>query len=123
MRDRIIHHRPTSAVDGGAVAADEASSIIRTKGPNGRSASTTWAWRRVKIASPAGGQRDSAPKALRWRHLSRWDRRRPLTITVKYRGGEECWYEVRARGSMGRFPGVVAIHDVIDEVMRGADRS
>lgn len=96
------------------------SSIIRTKESNECSVSTTWAWRKVKISRPAGGQDHSAPQARRWRHLPKWDRRRRLTITVKYRGGPECWYEVSARGSMGRFPGHVALHDAVAEIMRGA---
>lgn len=65
---------------------------------------------------PAGGQQHSAPKAPRWFGRAKRDPREPLTIKVKYRGGEECWYEVHARGSIGRFPGSVALHDVMREI-------
>lgn len=43
-------------------------------------------------------------------------RREPTGIVIVYRGGPECWYEVRARGSMKRFPGHAALHDVMAEV-------
>jgi hypothetical protein len=42
--------------------------------------------------------------------------RDPLSITVKYRGGPEAWYEIHARGSMGRFPGYVSLHDALSEI-------
>lgn len=42
-----------------------------------------------------------------------------MTITIKYRGGAECWYEIRARGSLGRFHGATALHDVMREIMAG----
>lgn len=78
--------------------------------------STTWAWRQVKIRRPAGGQQHSTAKPSRWFGRARRDPREPLTLTIKYRGGEECWYEVHARGEVGRFPGHVALHDVLREV-------
>jgi hypothetical protein len=42
----------------------------------------------------------------------------PITVSVSYRGGPEAWYEVHARGSVGRFPGYVALHDVMAEINR-----
>lgn len=78
--------------------------------------SATWEWRRVKIARPAAGQAAQVPKGRRWRHLPPWKRREKLTVTVRYRGGSQAWYEVRARGSMGRFPGDRALDDVMSEV-------
>lgn len=78
--------------------------------------STAWEWRRVKIRRPAGGQDGSAPKALRWFRLPPRNGRIPITISVKYRGGGECWYEIHARGQVGRFPGYVAIHDIMREI-------
>lgn len=84
---------------------------------NERMPSTTYAWRRVRVRSPAAGQEARVPKGRRWRHLSPWDKRRKLTITVRYRGGSEGWIQVDARGSMGRFPGHVQLIDVVLEVM------
>jgi hypothetical protein len=51
------------------------------------------------------------PQAL----LRRRDRRKPLTITVTYRGGPECWWELRARGAIVRRPGHVALEDVLSQ--------
>jgi len=79
-------------------------------------ASTTWEWKKVRMRRPAGGHSDSAAKPLRWRFRSPWDKRRPLTLTVTFRGGAEAWVEVHARGSAGRFPGHVALIDVLEEV-------
>lgn len=78
--------------------------------------STTWEWRKTKIRRPAGGHSGSAPKALRWFRLPPRDPRQVLTVTVKLRGGPECWYELHARGQVGRFPGWVALHDVMAEI-------
>ena len=70
---------------------------------------------------PAGGHDAVGRKAARWFHLPLRDRRKPLTLTISYRGGPECWYEVHARGSIGRFPGYAALHDVMNEIY-GVDR-
>lgn len=93
--------------------------------------STTWAHKRVRIKRPAGGQTQQSAEgrptparrrvALRWRHLSRADKRRNLTVTLRYRGGAECWVEVKARGSFGRFHGATALIDVLEEIVGGAD--
>lgn len=79
---------------------------------------TTWEWKQVKVRRPAGGHSGSAPKAPRWFRLPPRNPREPLTIKVKFRGGSECWYEVHARGSIGRFPGYIAIHDIMSEINR-----
>lgn len=82
---------------------------------NTHSPSTTWEWRTVRIARPpkAAGQQ---PGAARPHALSGWNPRDPLTITVKYRGGGECWYEVVSRGRTLRFPGAEALHDVMKRI-------
>lgn len=67
---------------------------------------------------PAGGQSTAAAGARRWFHRAPREPRDPLTIKVKYRGGDECWYEVHARGEVGRFPGHVALHDMMREINR-----
>lgn len=84
--------------------------------PNTRISSTTWGYRRVKLLSPARASGGSVPQARLWRQLSRWDPRKVITITVSYRGGAEAWYEVHARGSVGRFPGGTALHDVMRSI-------
>jgi hypothetical protein len=50
------------------------------------------------------------------------DRRKPLTLTISYRGGPEQWFEIHARGSIGRFPGYVALSDVMAAIY-GEDQS
>jgi hypothetical protein len=73
--------------------------------------STTWEWRRVKIERPAGGQ-VAAPKAsARPSPL-----RKPKTLTVKFRGGDEAWWEIRCGDRTIRRPGVTALHDVLKDV-------
>jgi len=83
---------------------------------NERSTSTTWEWRRVRVQPlPAAGQH-SAPKALRWYRLPPWKRREWLHLRVRYRGGNECWIEVEARGQHGRFEGSTALFDAFSEI-------
>lgn len=83
--------------------------------------STTFEWKRVKVRRPAGGQQGSRPKGARWWHLPSRNPRERLSITLKYRGGPECWYEVSARGAVGRFPGYVQLHDLMQEINGGRE--
>lgn len=81
--------------------------------PNVSSPSTTWKHTRVRIASPAAGPWAGVAKRHRWYHLAPWPRRQKITITVRSRGGPECWYEVEARGSKGRIEGFHCLHDLM----------
>lgn len=78
--------------------------------------STTWVWRKTKIAPAPQATRNSQPKAARWYHMRARDRRKPLTLTISYRGGPEQWFEIHARGSVGRFPGWVVLSDVMGAI-------
>lgn len=78
--------------------------------------STTWAWKRVKMRSSAGGQRDSSRVKRGFRRLGRYPRSEALRITVKYRGGAEAWWLVQARGCVEAFPGHLAFEDVMRRV-------
>lgn len=80
------------------------------------SVSTTYTWKRVKMTPPRRGPTSTAPKAPLRARLSRWNPRDSLTITVKYRGGSECWYELKARGRTYRVPGYVDLHSVMEGV-------
>lgn len=73
--------------------------------------STTWAWKRVKI-SPAPKANTTSRKATP-PQPSRRNPREPLTVTIRYRGGPEAWWEVKGRGKTYRFPGYLALHDVM----------
>jgi hypothetical protein len=90
--------------------------------PNTRPPSTTWEWRKTKIRSAPQATQHSQPKAARWYHMRARDRRKPLTLTISYRGGPESWFEIHARGSIGRFPGWVALSDVM-AVIYGEDQA
>lgn len=89
--------------------------------PNTRLRSTRWVAKPGKIGRPPEASKTTARRAARWYHLPNRDRRKPLTITISYRGGNECWYEVHARGSIGRFPGIICLHDVMREIYGDQD--
>lgn len=78
-------------------------------------ASTTFEWRRVKIDVPP--ERPSKTAAAGRPPLNRRNARDALTLTIRYRGGAEAWWEVKARGQTWRFPGYYAIHDVMRVVL------
>lgn len=61
-----------------------------------------------KITPPPQAKDHSAAKP----HLLPLALRKPVTLTLSYRGGSEGWVEVRARGAVWRFTGPTAIHDV-----------
>ena len=65
---------------------------------------------------------NSRPKGDFSHRLARRNPRDPLTITVTYRGGPECWWELKARGVTIRRPGSVSLHDALDW-LQGTDRS
>jgi hypothetical protein len=65
---------------------------------------------------------DSRPKGDYSHRLAPRDARQPLTMTVTYRGGPECWWEISARGVKIRRPGSVALHDVLSH-LQGRDWS
>jgi hypothetical protein len=85
--------------------------------------STTWAWKKVRIRRPAGGQSVSATKShapgrgpkARFYGLPFRNPRLPLPLTVKLRGGAEAWVEVHSRGRIVRYPGHTAVVDVLLE--------
>lgn len=83
---------------------------------NTGSESTTWEYRKVKMSRRRRPDQDSAPKGHRWRRFRARDPREPITITLKYRGGPEAWVEVRGRGETNRYPGWVALYDLVRDI-------
>ena len=81
--------------------------------------STTWVHKPDRIRTGSAPQAKRAAGSSRWSKLTRRRPEERLTITVKYRGGSECWYHIQARGSHGAFPGVMALHDVMREINDG----
>ncbi len=84
--------------------------------PDVRSASTTWFWKRVKMHRAPQASGSASGASTFWRRLSPRNPRVPLHITVKLRGGAECWVEVHARGAIGRYHGATAIYDVLADI-------
>lgn len=87
--------------------------------PNERSPSTTWEWRKVKIALPPEAPSQNVSKRPSLRSHSPSERRRPLGVTITARGGAEAWWEVRSRGRVWRFPGWWSIDDVFSRIHDG----
>lgn len=42
-----------------------------------------------------------------------WSLKKPVTVTLKYRGGSVGWVEVKGRGRVRHYPGVTAVHDIL----------
>jgi hypothetical protein len=73
--------------------------------------STRWVTKRVKVTpAPKAHARQSGEARP---PLSERNPRDPLTVTMVYRGGPEGYWEVRARGRVWRFPGHVAVFDMM----------
>lgn len=75
--------------------------------------STTWEYRKVKLAGPRPGkaQRRSASEGTF--RVGRRDERKPLCVEVSYRGGPEAVWVLRSRGHEWRVSGAQALHDVL----------
>jgi hypothetical protein len=78
--------------------------------------STHWVWKRVKMRRPPEAKVTAARRATYWHGRRPLPMRSPVTLTIKLRGGPECWVEVHARGGIGRYPGVTAIYDVLRDI-------
>lgn len=84
--------------------------------PNNSSSSTTFAFRRVKISTAPQAGTDSRRRRPHFKGLKRRNPRDPLQVTIVFRGGAECWWELRARGAVLRRPGHNSLHDVLWEL-------
>jgi len=74
--------------------------------------STKWEWRLCKIGSPPGG--DRLPKAVRTASSGRKrDQWKPITLTLRYRGGPEDGWLVVLGADSWRFPGWMCLSDVV----------
>lgn len=111
---RIVPHRPKPMGHyRGVTSSDEEYT---------RSPSANWTWRKVMLpdrAHPEGtAQRDAGPlKPLRAR-----DAHLPMQVTVQFRGGPEASWLITYRGRSHRFPGHLALHDVLMSLSQGSDR-
>ena len=119
-RTFAIHRSPSGLAQHRQMAtSDHQAKPERSVGAaaNTRSASTTWAWRRVKISQPAAGHGHSAGGAGSTRALPPWPRRRNLTVVIRHRGGAESWWEIKARGRVWRLPGHLCLEDAFAQVL------
>lgn len=78
--------------------------------------STSWEWRQVRMSRAPQATGTARAERARRQTLPRRDPREPLTVTVRYRGGPECWWELRARGAVWRVPGYVSVHDLMARI-------
>lgn len=70
------------------------------------------------MSSPPKATEESRRNAARFHSLPPRDPRTPLPVTIKYRGGPECWIEVSGRGIYRRYPGYTAIMDIVSDLNR-----
>lgn len=75
--------------------------------------STTWEFRKVRVRPAPPGQGTqcvggASPAKLRPRRAEK-----PLSVTVRFRGGPEASWLIEYRGVAWRFPGHVALHDAL----------
>jgi len=78
--------------------------------------STTWRWKHVKIKPPARAQSTSEVEDEPASRLGLRDRRRALWIEVRFLGGSECWWLIRARGRQWRIPGDRCVEDLMHRI-------
>lgn len=83
---------------------------------NTSSPSTKWCWKKVIIADGSAPAGDTARAKRGPLHLRSRDAQTPLTITVRYRGGAEASWLISFRGVTRRFPGHLAVHDVLSQL-------
>lgn len=88
---------------------------------NTRSPYTTFKWKRVIITGPPAPKAQRAAGA-RPAPLGTRDPRKPITVSVEYRGGPEAKWRIRARGRTWNVSGVTSIHDVMAMINVTLDR-
>jgi hypothetical protein len=71
---------------------------------------------KIKAAPPGGDQPERSEVQSGFRNLRKRDSYEPLWIEVRYRGGPEASWLIRARGRTYRYPGHLCLHDVLAEV-------
>lgn len=92
--------------------------MARADDQNIRSGSTTYEWKKVKIAGSARTGQHGGRKPGRFSGLSRRNRTARLTMTISYKGGAESWWLIETRGRHAVFPGHRCLDDVMAEINR-----
>jgi hypothetical protein len=78
--------------------------------------STNFKWKRVKMPCPPEASVTVRRSRSFWWGRPPLDPRKPVALTIKLRGGPECWVEIHSRGRVGRYPGVTAVYDVLRDI-------
>ena len=81
-----------------------------------RSGSTDWEWKKVKLAGPRPGKAQRLRSSLPLRRVAGRDHRKPLHLEVRYVGGAEAEWILKARGHEWRLPGHRSLHDALLDV-------
>lgn len=79
-------------------------------------ASTTFAWKRVRVRPAPAGQGDSRPKGGRWRRFPRRDHRDWITVRLKLKLGAEPWVVVDGRGEVNAYHGATQLVDLLLDI-------
>lgn len=85
------------------------------------SVSTTWGFRKVKISRRRNGQETRRRSRPSLRSLPKWEKNRSLSLSVRWLGGSEEWFEIRARGHVYKRPGWTCLSDVMHELYNDVD--
>jgi hypothetical protein len=80
--------------------------------------STSWHWKEGRLAPAATPASQSRPKVESFLGLRARDPRRSLDLQIKYIGGPEGTWEIRARGWRWRFSGGLSVADVLAWINR-----
>lgn len=83
---------------------------------NGRSSSTTYEWRRVRVRRGAAGKSQAPRSGGRWRRFGRRDPHEWITVRLKYTGGPEGWVLVDGRGERNPYPGYTQLLDLVLDI-------
>jgi hypothetical protein len=68
----------------------------------------------------SGGSAALAAPSSFWRGTPKWPaRRKPIPLTLKYRGGPGCWVEIHSRGRIGRYSGDRSIIEILTDIAGG----
>jgi hypothetical protein len=87
---------------------------------NGEENTSSWSptceWEMAKIRRPPQRQTAQPRRGVLWGRLSRRDPRKPLAVSLEWRGGAEAWIKVTGRGGYRNYPGYATLADVLLDI-------
>ena len=81
--------------------------------------STKWEYRKIRVRSGQAPAGDSPSAARTFKGLRARDTHKSLWIEVRYVGGSQASWLIKARGRIERFPGYLELDDVLRRVNGG----